>query len=134
MPLYILKLQPHFGIVCIYEHYIVYRDIDDLSVLLDRSLIGNYVGFLYIVILILYKCIQRTMDSIILARFYFHRNCGKAAIIINQIVNLTLVAIVILYHIICNHDVAKPMQHKHHFIIVYSGYFIYQVSIDSLAV
>ncbi len=48
------------------------------------------------VFLIAHKAVQRTVNGVILTRFYFNRNSDQVFVIINQIVHLALIAIVVI--------------------------------------
>lgn len=78
------------------EHDIVDRDIDDLSVLGDGSFIGDNVCLFNMVILVPDKCIQSTVDSVIFARFDLNGDSGKTVIIVDQVIYLTLVAVIVV--------------------------------------
>ena len=62
----------------------------------DFSFVGYNECFFDMIIFVLNKCIQCAVHGIILTGLYFDRHSGQAVIIINQIINLTLAAIVII--------------------------------------
>lgn len=59
------------------------------------------------VFLIAHKAVQRTVNGVILTRFYFNRNSDQVFVIINQIVHLALIAIVVIEQLASMGDISS---------------------------
>ena len=77
------------------EHDVVNGNIGDFSFCGDVSLVRYHIGFLNVVIFVRSELIQGAVDGIVSSGFHLDGYCGEAVIIVNQIVYLTVVAIVI---------------------------------------
>ena len=78
------------------EHHIINRQICDLSVCCDFARVGQDKGFFYMIIVIFYEGIQRAVDGVILAGLHFDGDGGQAFVIINQVIDLALIAVVVI--------------------------------------
>ena len=67
------------------EHHIIDRDICDLAVCCDLAGVGQDIGLLYMIILILHEGTQRTVDGVILAGLDLNRDGGQAVVIVDQV-------------------------------------------------
>ena len=82
------------------KHNVINWQICYLSVVRDGSFIGEDISLFDMIILILNKGVQRTVNSVILAGLYLYRHGGQAVVIINKIVNLTLTAVIVIEQLI----------------------------------
>ena len=90
-------LKKHIGsLLRAKEHHIINRQICDPSVCCDFARVGQDKGFFYMIIVIFYEGIQHAVDGVILAGFHFDGNGGQAFVIINQVIDLALIAVVVI--------------------------------------
>ena len=77
----ILKIQV-FCIGCVLKkHNVINWQICYLSVVRDGSFIGEDISLFDMIILILNKGVQRTVNGVILAGLYLYRHGGQAVVI-----------------------------------------------------
>ena len=81
---------------CGEEHDIVDREIGDLPLAGYLALIGQYECLLDMVVLILDKGVERAVYGIVLAGLDLKGDGGKAAVIVDQVIDLALAAVVIV--------------------------------------
>jgi hypothetical protein len=53
-----------------------------------------------VVVLVGNEVVQCTVNIVILAGFYFYRNCGKCVEVVNQIIDLSFAAVVVIKKIV----------------------------------
>ena len=82
------------------EHDIVDRKIGDLPLAGYLALIGQYECLLDMVVLVLDKGVERAVYGIVLARLDLKGDSGKAAVIVDQVIDLALAAVVIVVQLI----------------------------------
>ena len=85
---------------CGEEHDIVDREIGDLPLAGYLALIGQYECLLDMVVLILDKGVERAVYGIVLAGLDLKGDGGKAAVIVDQVIDLALAAVVIVVQLI----------------------------------
>ena len=82
------------------EHDIVDREIGDLPLAGYLALIGQYECLLDMVVLILDKGVERAVYGIVLAGLDLKGDGGKAAVIVDQVIDLSLAAVIIVVPLI----------------------------------
>ena len=80
----LLKIAPQ-------EHHIIDRDICDLSVCCDLAGVGEDIGLLNLIVLVLHEGTQRAVDGVVLAGLDLDRDGGKAVVIVDQIIALACI-------------------------------------------
>ena len=78
------------------EHHIIDRDIRDLAVCCDLTGIGQDIGLLHMIILVLHESAQCAVNGVILAGLDLNGNGGQAVVIVNQIIDLAFVAVIVI--------------------------------------
>ena len=78
------------------EHHVIDRDICDLAVCCDLAGIGQDIGLLYMIVLVLHECAQRAVDGVVLAGLDLDRHGGQAVVIVDQIIDLAFVAVIVI--------------------------------------
>ena len=53
------------------EHHIIYRQIGNLPVRRDLAGVGQDIGFLHMIVLVLHESIQRAVDGVVLENAQF---------------------------------------------------------------
>ena len=82
--------------ISLHKHHEIDWHICNLTFLIDLSFIGNDCSCMDIVLRILQKIVERTMLRVILTRFALYRMGTHRSVVINQIVNLALLAVVVI--------------------------------------
>ena len=79
-----------------HKHHEIDRHISDLVFLIELSFVGNDSGRKNIILWCLQKIIEGTVHRIVLTRFDLNRMDTHCCVVVNQIVNLTLFAVVVI--------------------------------------
>ena len=82
------------------EHHIIDRQIGDFAIRRNLSGVGQDIGLLDMIILVLDKSIQGAVNGVVLTGLDLEGNSGQAIIIVDQIIDLALAAVVVIKQII----------------------------------
>ena len=78
------------------EHHIIDRDIRDLAVCCDLAGVGQDIGLLYMIVLVLHEGAQCAVDGVILAGLDLDGDGGQTVVIVDQVIDLAFVAVIVI--------------------------------------
>ena len=83
-------------LLCLEEHDIINWQIRNLTIRRDLAGVGQNKSLFHMIIFVLHEGAQRAVDGVILAGLNLDRNGGQAVVVVDQIIDLALVAVIVI--------------------------------------